>query len=227
MFQQARSWFYAEENSVEDHYQHQFFLIVLLSPKNWHLSKQRCSCPPHCPGCSTPQGTAWPVWRDWTEPRKKPSSFQMHRRSAEQSDSITYQRNVKRGRVFNSLEASLFVPISKQHFSVVETFSYELHSCSHGFINQYITQICGHLWSSSFKISNLAYWSSFVALVMRSKFPPRKTTHSYLWMVSFISHHVEGTLLLVGDVSLLIIRSTGGNGCFGPQSLNNQRNKSL
>lgn len=43
-------------------------------------------------------------------------------------------------------------------------------------------------------------------------------------MVSFISHHVEGTLLLVGDVSLLIIRSTGGNGCFGPQRLHNQRN---
>lgn len=115
-----------------------------------HLSKQRCSCPPRCPGCSTPQETTWPVWRDWTEPRRTPSSSQMHQRSAKQRGSI-----------------------SCQLCSQSEQFSEDV-------------------------------------LLQRL-------------IVSFIAHHVEGTLLPVGGVHLIIIRGTGGNGGFGSQSLHNQQ----
>lgn len=45
--------------------------------------------------------------------------------------------------------------------------------------------------------------------------------------VNFITHHVQGTLLPVWGVHLLIIRSSGSNGGFGSQSLNNKRNESF
>jgi len=42
-------------------------------------------------------------------------------------------------------------------------------------------------------------------------------------MTTYITHHVEGTLLPVGGVNLLVVRSTGCDGGFGPQSLHNHK----
>lgn len=51
--------------------------------------------------------------------------------------------------------------------------------------------------------------------------------YDFSLIVSYVTHHVEGTLLPVGRVRLVIICNTGGNFSFGPQSLHKQRNESL
>lgn len=65
--------------------------------------------------------------------------------------------------------------------------------------------------------------------IMKLNFTSRTQSHQYtLYSVYFsrlavLTHHVEGSLLLVGSVHLFIIRCTGGNSWFRPQSLHDNK----